>query len=315
MDNKPQTTAKDFFLYFAITIALYVSVVSFLTLNFAIIDKILPLIGGSDGSFATTIRMSVAALIIFFPTFFYLTWLIYKSLKANPETRSIWVRKWMIYLDLFVAGLTMAIDLVVLIYRLLGAEDLTLRFFLKVFFVFGTTIIIFVFYLYNLKRKTFEYKKSMNIFLALISALVLTSIVAGIMLIGSPALERAKSFDAQRINDLISIQNQIVYTEWENTGDIPTSTSVLNDPISNYVVPTDPETKAPYKYTKLSKNSFELCAVLETTNRTSAIGTTTSYDSEPTTLTENWQHDAGKFCFSRTIDPTMYKVVPVPTGK
>jgi Domain of unknown function (DUF5671) len=312
MDNKPKTTAKDFFLYLAIAIGLYVSVVSFLTLVFAIIDKVLPLAGeyatGPDG----TIRMSVAALIIFFPTFFYLTWLVFKDLQIHPEKREIWVRRWMIFFTLFVAGLTMAIDLATLIYRFLGAEDLTLRFFLKIFFVFSAAITIFFFYLYSLKRSIFEYKKSMNIRLAFISAIVVGSIAYGIMLIGSPAQQRKEILDAQRINDLASIQSQIVYTQWENKGTVPDSLSALNDPISGFTVPTDPETKAPYEYTKLSKNSFELCATFETVASTSTAETNVPVPAlyPDSTTNENWQHGIGNVCFTRTIDPSLYKVSP-----
>lgn len=316
MDNKPKTTAKDFFLYLSITIGLYVSVVSFLALVFAIIDKVLPLAGeysaGPDG----TIRTSIAALIIFFPTFFYLTWLVFKDLQVEPEKRNIWVRKWMIFFTLFVAGLTMAIDLVTLIYRFLGAEDLTLRFFLKVFFVFSAAITIFIFYLYNLKRSVFEYKRSMNIRLAFISAIVIGAIAYGIMLIGSPAQQRKEMMDAQRINDLESIQSQIVYTQWQNKGTVPDSLSALNDPISNFVVPTDPETGAQYGYSKISSSSFELCATFETTASTSTENGTAPTPvlyPDPTT-SQNWQHGIGNTCFTRSIDPSLYNVIP-PTIK
>jgi len=319
MDNKPKTAAKDFFLYLAITIGLYVSVISFLTLIFAIIDTVLPLVGEFNGGFESTVRSSVAALIIFFPAFFYITWLIFKDLKANPEKKDIWVRKWMIYLTLFVAGLTIAIDLVILIYRFLGAEDLTLRFFLKVFFVLASAIVIFVFYFYNLKRETFEYKKSMNIFLATVSAVVIATIAYGIMLMGSPALQRARALDEQRVNDLSGIQNRIVYSQWQSKGTVPDALDALRDPISGYVVPTDPETGAAYGYTKISTNSFKLCATFKT-----VFGTSTSdvalqsypvmYPSIP--ANENWQHDIGNVCFTRMIDETLYPVnknsVPTP---
>ena len=307
----PKTTAKDFFLYLAITIGLYVSVVSFLSLIFSIIDKVFPLAGDYAGGFENTIRVSIAALIIFFPTFFYLTWLIYKDLKANPEKKEIWIRKWMIFLNLFVAGLTVAIDLAVLIYRFLGAEDLTLRFFLKILFVLASAVTIFVFYYYNLKRPVREYKDYMNIFLAFISAVILASIIYGIMLIGSPALQHAKMLDEQRINDLTSIQSQIVYVQWQNKGTVPSSLDVLKDPISNYMVPTDPETKANYEYKMLSKNSFELCATFKTVVSTTSntIGTKpVSYLYGTDVINENWQHEATTTCFTRVIDEKLYPI-------
>lgn len=310
--NNTKTTAKDFFLYLAIAIGLYVSTVSFLALVFAIIDALFPMAGEYAAAPDGIIRTSIAALIIFFPSFFYLTWLIYKDLIAHPEKKDIWVRRWMIFSTLFAAGLTMAIDLVVLIYQFLGAEDLTARFLLKVFFVFAAAITIFVFYLYNLKRSVFEYKKSMNIRLAFVSAVVIASIVYGITLIGTPGEQRAKMFDDQRISDLSSIQNELVYTQWENKGTVPTSTAALNDAISGFTVPTDPETGAAYGYTMLSKNSFELCATFETSEGTGSANVNAPAPAmypDPT-LDENWQHGIGNVCFTRTIDPTLYKVNP-----
>jgi len=316
MDNKPKTTAKDFFLYLGITIGLYASDVSFLNLVFTIIDKVFPLAGDYTGGYENTIRICIATLIIFFPTFFYLTWLIYKDLKVNPEKKEIWVRKWMIFLNLFIAGLTAAIDLAVLIYQFLGAEDLTLRFFLKVFFVLASAVTIFVFYLYNLKRPIFEYKDYMNIFLAFISAVILASIIYGIILIGSPASQKAKQLDEQRISDLSNIQNQIVYVQWETKGTVPTSLSELNDPISGFIVPTDPQTGESYIYKMISTSSFELCAnfktVATTSNQNTIAAAPVSYPIQTNSINENWQHEATTTCFTRVIDATLY---PVNTKK
>ncbi len=316
MDNKPKTTAKDFFLYLGITIGLYASVVSFLNLVFTIINKVFPLAGDYIGGYENTIRICIATLIIFFPTFFYLTWLIYKDLKVNPEKKEIWVRKWMIFLNLFIAGLTAAIDLAVLIYQFLGAEDLTLRFFLKVFFVLASAATIFVFYFYNLKRPIFEYKDYMNIFLAFISAVILASIIYGIILIGSPASQKARQLDEQRISDLSNIQNQIVYVQWETKGTVPTSLSELNDPISGFIVPTDPQTGESYIYKMISTSSFELCAnfktVVSTTTSNTVVPSPASYPIQGNSVDENWQHQATTTCFTRVIDATLY---PVNTKK
>ena len=312
MDNKPKTTAKDFFLYLSIAIGLYVSVGGFLMLIFAIIDKSLPLVGEYTGGYDSTIRSSIAALIIFFPTFFYLTWLVYKDLKVNPDKKELWVRKWMIFFSLFISGLSIAVDLATLIYRFLGAEDITLRFFLKVFFVLAAAVTIFVFYLYNLRRPVREYKDYMNIFLAFISAIILASIIYGIILIGSPAMQRAKMFDETRVNDLSNIQNQIVYTQWETKGTVPMSLSALNDPISGFTVPVDPETGKSYEYAKFSTSSFELCATFETVNTATTsntiVPTPVSYPNINGMTNENWQHGIGRTCFTRMIDASLYPV-------
>ncbi len=311
MDNKPKITAKDFFLYLAIVIGLYVSTVSFLALAFAIINKLLPLANEYTAGFDGTIRTSIATLIIFFPALLYTSHLTFQDLKAHPEKKEIWIRKWMIYLTLFVAGLTIAIDLVTLIYQFLGAEDLTLRFLLKVFLVFGSAGMAFRLCFYELKRNVAEYSKIMKLRIWLMAIVRVSAIVIGIILIGSPAFQRAKMFDDQRVSDLESIQNQIVYTQWQNKGTVPENLSVLNDPISGFTVPTDPETGASYEYSKISSSSFELCATFETVASTSTenenVPVPTLYP-DPTT-NQNWQHGIGNVCFTRNIDPSLYKII------
>jgi len=312
MENTSKTTAKDFFLYIGIFIGLYVSVTSFLVLAFQILDNLFPLVGEYVSSGDGLIRSSIAALVIFFPGFLYLSYLANKDLKAMPEKKNMWVRRWAIFFTLFAAGLTIAIDLVTLVYRFLGAEDLTLRFFLKVFFVLAVAIAVFRSTLADLRRTTFDYDKKIKIKIILVSIISLAMVVYGVAIIGLPGEQQAKMFDAQRINDLENIQNQIVYTEWQNKGTVPDSLSALNDPISGFTVPTDPRTGAEYDYTKMSKNSFELCATFET-----VAGTSTANGNVPApalypdpTMNQNWQHGIGNVCFTRTIDPTLYKVAP-----
>ena len=304
-----KTSAKDFFLYLAVFIGLYVSSISFLMATFQIINKLFPLTGEYIGSIDSTIRASLATLIIFFPAFIYVSYVTNKNLIANPEKKDIWIRRWMIFLTLFVAGITIAVDLATLIYRFLGAEDLTVRFFLKVFFVLAVTITIFRFTLKDLKRISFEVSKKSKIYGGIISLIVLSVIVYGIVIIGSPMEQRAKNLDNNRVNDLRSIQSQIVYTHWQNKGDIPENLTELNDPISSYIVPTDPETKADYEYTKISKNSFELCATFKTISSTTdeTVAKPTSYYMDGA-VNENWQHEANRTCFTRTIDTKIYPV-------
>ena len=307
---QPKTTAKDFFLYLGVIVGLYVSAVSFLVLLFQIINKTFPLSGEYLGSLEYIIRSSLSTLIIFFPAFIYLVRLVKKDLEINPDKKNMWVRRWMIFLTLFVTGLTIAIDLATLIYRFLGAEDLSLRFFLKVFLILIVAVAIFRYSLYDLRKIDFGYNKNMRISFYVVSIIVLASIVYGVVIIGLPSTQRAKNTDQTRINDLMSIQSEIVYNQWQKTGNIPASLSNLNDPISNYIIPVDPETNQSYEYRKISTSSFELCATFKTVNKTTdtTIKTTPVYNNGIDNA--NWQHDSGRYCFTRTIDKNLYRVLP-----
>jgi hypothetical protein len=304
--DKTKTTAKDFFVYLGIIIGLYVSSVSFLVLVFQIINKTFPLSGEYLYGYEQAIRSSLSALIIFFPAFIYLLWLANKDLKINPDKKDVWVRRWMIFLTLFIAGLTIAIDLTTLIYRFLGAEDLTLRFFLKVFFVLAVAITIFRSTLYDLRRNTFEADKKVNVGTYIVSTIVILVVVFGIITIGSPAKQKAKQLDETRVSNLMSIQSEIVYTHWQNKGDIPANLNELNNPINSFVVPKDPITGENYEYKKISKNIFEICANFETKNivenETKRVTKIYYIDNK------NWQHNSGRYCFTRNIDEEIYKV-------
>ncbi len=307
-----KTTAKDFFLYLGVIIGLYVSVISFLVLAFAIIDKVFPLVGEYVYNPDAGIRSPLAALIIFFPAFLYVLSITNKDLASNPDKKDFWVRKWAIFLTLFIAGLTIAIDLTTLVYRFLGAEDLSVRFFLKVFTVLITAGVVFYSSLHDLKRENFQMDKGDKTRLYSVSAVILLIVIYAISLIGSPATQRARTLDDQRVNDLMSIQNQIVYTHWTNKGTVPANLDILKDPISSYALPTDPETKQSYAYKMISKNSFELCANFTTINNTKNLETRMLKPAYINAVDENWQHEATTTCFTRTIDPTLYKVSPTP---
>jgi hypothetical protein len=235
-----------------------------------------------------------------------------KDLKANPEKKDLWVRKWIIFLTLFIAGITIAIDLSTLIYRFLGAEDLTLRFFLKVFFVLIVVGTIFRSSLKDLRRTSFELTRKIKIEYGIVSLIILAGIVYGVIQNGSPSTLKARQMDERRINDLVNIQSQIVYTQWQNKGDVPTNLETLNEPISGFVVPKDPETGESYEYKKISKNSFELCANFKT--KSEIANSTYTKPIQIENINDNWKHEIGRVCFERIIDQKLYpvnqKIVP-----
>ena len=84
------------------------------------------------------ISWPVASLIIFFPVYVLLMWLLEKSYITEPEKRNLGVRKWLTYATLFFAGLTIAIDLVTLLYCFIDGQELTAGFLLKVLIVWSS---------------------------------------------------------------------------------------------------------------------------------------------------------------------------------
>src|SRR6185437_15542884 len=91
--------------------------------------------------------------------------------------------------------------------------------------------------------------------------LVIAAIVAGFLIVGSPAHQRSIRFDQQRVSNLSNIQWQVV-SYWQQKGKLPAALADLNDSLSGVAVPKDPETGASYEYSAKAP-SFRLCAAFD----------------------------------------------------
>ena len=113
---KPKVTPKDFFLWLGAMVALYVSVISLLTLYFQYINHLFPdALNYYVDPYSGAIRSAIASLIVITPLYIFLTRLLNKEIREHAEKKELWVRRWLIYITLFVAGITLAIDLIFLI--------------------------------------------------------------------------------------------------------------------------------------------------------------------------------------------------------
>src|SRR6185369_11553174 len=103
--NQTKGGAKDFFLNLGAFIALITVVVSLLNLLFTVINVAYPQItngynyyGGSQ-----SISWPVAVLIIVFPIFAVLLWLLGREYDRDPSKKST-IHKWLSWITLFAAG-------------------------------------------------------------------------------------------------------------------------------------------------------------------------------------------------------------------
>lgn len=134
---------------------LYVSAGSFIALLFQYINILFPdRLLAADYYFLesaySTIRWSIASLIIVFPVYIWVSWFLQKEMKRDQEKAKSKIRKWLLYFTLFLAVITIIADLVTLIFNLLGGE-ITLHFILKVLVVLFTAGVIFTYYLWDLR--------------------------------------------------------------------------------------------------------------------------------------------------------------------
>lgn len=151
---KPYLSAREVFVYLALFTALYVTTVSLGGLIFQLIDRLLPdpLQRASAISLAEGIRGNISTLIISFPLFLFTFRSIRRSIADDPVKRSSRPRKWLTYLTLFAAGVSLACSTIAVVYNVLGG-DFTLRFVLKVATVWVIAGGVFGYFLSDMRKE------------------------------------------------------------------------------------------------------------------------------------------------------------------
>lgn len=306
---------RDVFLYLLSIITLVTVSISFGIVVFQIINVYIPDIVSdpyfSRSSYLSTMRSSLAALVIVLPVFLWVSWFLRKDSNKNPEKKDLKIRRWLLYFTLFVAALVIIGDLVTLLRSFLEGE-LSQRFILKVLAILFIAGSIFIHYLAELKDDEKKFKWVPGFDWAVI-IIILASIVAGFFIAGSPQSQRLVRLDERRSGDLQSIQWQLI-NYWQKKEALPENLDELNDPISSFMVPRDPESGQAYEYKRLSNLKFEICAVFsteQTGNNSKDARLMPTYPESVVypDLPGAWSHGKGRTCFERTIDPDLYPPV------
>lgn len=305
---------RDVFLHLLAIVTLYWSAVSFVALLWQYINYFFPdalYNYYSYMGFTGPIRFAVSSLIIVFPIFILVSWYLNKIYMRESVVRESKIRKWLIYLTLFITSLVIIGDLVSIINMFLGGE-ITIRFFLKALSVLLVAVVVFWYYLDDVRREIPT--KLAKSFAWATGVIVLAVVVGAFFIVGSPMTARLMQFDQQKISDLQNIQSQIV-NYWQRKEVLPNSMADLNDTISGFRVPVDPQTNQPYGYKiKDAANlSFEFCA--DFNKEGGGQYDTVYYRQTPAGYTtpdinkgknDSWQHPASRACFERTIDKQLY---------
>ncbi len=165
MDQKPRVTPQDFFLWIGAMLALYIAVWRFVLLWFEYIDRLVgnPALSGYD-PYSSEIRWAIASLIVIIPVYLILTRILNQDIRQNPEKKELWVRRWLIYITLFAAAVTLVTNLVVLLNAFLGGEELTAAFLLKIFTVFVVAGGVFWYY-FNDIRGYWETREALSLYI------------------------------------------------------------------------------------------------------------------------------------------------------
>ena len=161
MENTTQTPSqakanlpRDIFLHLFAMVALYWTAISCITLCWQYANYFFPdVLAMRYGyeSYLGAIRFAVASLVIIFPLFILASWYLNGIYRKEARVRESRIRKWLIYLTLFVASLIIIGDLVSVIFSFLGG-DITMRFVLKASSVLLVAGVIFGYYLDDVRR-------------------------------------------------------------------------------------------------------------------------------------------------------------------
>ncbi len=322
------SNAKYFFIELGIIASLYISVISFITFAFDVINYMFPdRLAYSFDPYSSSIRFAISTLIIVFPLFVTLSYFMWKLLLADVAARSFSIRKWLSYLTLFVAGSAVAGDLVTLVYTFLNGE-ISSRFVLKIAVVLLVAFGVFLYSLKDLKGTFYEKPKLFKISMFAASAVVLVGLIAGFTIIGAPASQRDLRDDQTRSSNLQSIQWEVI-NFYQRTGKLPASATDLVDPLypNNVEFYKDPASGAPYEYRTIASSTpvFELCADFALASRTEDLKGRGGYGGESPSYPvgfsskysyvdyypnygDAFEHTEGHNCFTRIVDPSRYPV-------
>lgn len=152
--------AREAFLHLLTFASLYTVVISLIILYFTYINRLFP-DAAVDYAYRdptadfTSIRWSLASVIVAFPLFLWLSRKLLQEMRDAPEKTWSLIRRWLTYLTLFVAAITMLVDVMTLVFNLLEGE-LSVRFLLKVAVVFALAGFTFVYYYVSLQHSQRE---------------------------------------------------------------------------------------------------------------------------------------------------------------
>lgn len=299
--------ARDAFFHLLSFVGLYTTVISTIILFFTYINYIFPDAAleqypADMTGMQTTIRWSIAAIIVSYPLFIWMSRLLLAEMRKHAEKAVGGIRRWLTYFTLFVTASVLMGDLITLLFYMLNGE-LSIRFILKVAVILAIAGMVFMYYLLSLRLDP-QYAKKHGLHRDYFwgsLAIVLIAVIWGIVLAGSPMSERERKFDDRRVEDLQAIEREvsnIVYGV-KAVSNTPSATTpvkpvpaTLDDVVAQAVYQkpniVDPETHAPYIYSVQDSTHYQLCATFN-------VERTLTYDIF-------WNHPAGNHCFA--IDVT-----------
>lgn len=287
---------KETFLFLMLFAPLYMAAFALGSVLFDLINLTFPASNQNIQYSIVSLRYGIACVVVAFPVFLWMHTLIKREAARNPGQRISPVRRWLTYLTLFIAAISIVADLITLIVTFLEGE-ITVRFLLKVLVIAVMAAGAFVYYLRDLRHDEvapsaeFRAGHTARAGFAALVVLVLATTVTAFWFAGSPFRARTEKQDAQRVADLRDIARSVeAFYGWK--GRLPESLDECDsNPITFVDQKSDRITREPYLYRVISDTSFQLGAVFVLPSREDEPGF--------------WKHGSGMNTFR--IDVTKNK--------
>jgi hypothetical protein len=309
MEPQTKTNAKDFFINLGAIIALGVIIGNLISLLFTVINKAYPVTSGYSYYSSDSISWPVASLIIFFPIYILLMWLLEREYAVLPEKRNLGIRKWLTYITLFLAGLAFAIDLIYVIYFFIDGQEMTTGFIMKALTVLVISLAVFFYYISDVRGKLNSTSRKVWSIVALV--VILGVVIWGFSVLGSPRTQQLLKYDQQKVSDLQNISNGIE-SYYQNKGSLPNILADMSGSNYFYYAQTDSQTGKSYEYIRTGATTYNLCAEFNKPSNDKNA----PYSSDPyQTYMVDWSHPSGRYCFNRhiTTSGSVYpKPIPAP---
>ncbi|MEX0931092.1 MAG: DUF5671 domain-containing protein [Candidatus Paceibacterota bacterium] len=301
-----ENTSKNFVLQLGSLVSLYISLGALIALVFGVINIAFPdAVSGywQYESAQNSIRFGIAMLIVFFPTYIILTRLV-NTIRRTEHGVYLTLTRWLIYLSLFVGSMILLGDLVAVILTFLNGEIST-RFTLKALTLLAVIGAALYYYILDARGYWNTHESYSKLFGLGASVMVVAVILLGFFYIDTPAQVRDARLDQQQVSDLQDIQWRVA-DYFRANEKLPAS---IDELYIESTIPTSPEDRPAYEYQILDETTFELCATFAHTS-TREIGIQyprPMYDDSIIQFSNNWEHEAGEFCFERTATPNNIK--------
>lgn len=325
--NRPalarKSSAVDVVINFFSFIVLGIVAVALGTLYFQVINRHFPdplaeLAGMGDWASTRSIHYAIASLLIGFPLYYAAMRIWFRKYREDEGRIESRLSRWLTYIVLLVAAVTIVGDLIAVLFKLLQGET-SVRFLLKALVILAIAGVIFGFY--YLERRKIQYHRDIpqSVFRKIggaVAGMVALGILLGFYAAGSPDSARKKAFDMERARHLGELSS-CIERHAQDLGQLPESLDQLRKS-GRYAYCAasirDPESGSEYAYrivTPLREAGsarlaeFELCAVF-------ALDSASSRMREPYATSEVWQqHAAGRSCDTVSVQ-LVGKAAPEP---